>query len=64
VSAWKDFPIFKGSTYYEVVVENGDTRMFPAGVRIELRLMRGNEGDDLDLNPRLYRRLSAADQSR
>jgi hypothetical protein len=62
VSAWQRFPIYRGFTYYLVVVENDDAGIFPAGLPIQLELMRGNEGDGVDLNTRLYRRLQAAEQ--
>lgn len=48
--------LFERGIYYLVEVENWD---LPAGIPVELALSRDNEGEGAELNPTVFKRLSA-----
>ena len=54
LSAWQQFIPFMSGVYYLVELEQSD---LPQGVPVRLDLYRGNEGDGVELNPAIYRKL-------
>ena len=54
LSAWRSYSLTDSDDYYVVAVTGAD---LPANVPVRIELNRGNEGDGVDLNPRVYRRM-------
>jgi hypothetical protein len=55
VSAWREPILFQTGLYYRVTLPESD---FPPDIPIHLELARGNEGAGVDLNPKIYQRIS------
>ena len=54
LSAWRKRMLLDSYVYYVVALQDAD---IPHDVQVRIDLIRGNEGEGAELNPRVYERI-------